>query len=157
MEATYCGAIALPKLSILASYLRILTTKPYRYATYAIGCIVTATAIAGIIASFAMCDTFAGRWDLLKFPGNCRDIVSSWKGMSAPNIVTDAVILFLPLPVVWNFQIQTKQKAALIFIFALGSSLGMVSSIIRLKVAFRMTGLEDETSDTAELVMRAAT
>ncbi|VUC24062.1 unnamed protein product [Clonostachys rosea] len=152
METTYCAAIALPKLSILASYLRIFTTKPYRWATYAIGAIVSATAIAGIIASFSMCDTFAGRWDLLKFPGNCRDIVSYWKGMSVPNIVTDAVMLFLPLPVIWNLQIQTKQKIALIFIFALGS-LGMVSSIIRLKVAFRMTGLEDGTWDTAELVI----
>ncbi|CAH0054997.1 unnamed protein product [Clonostachys solani] len=152
METTYCAAIAFPKLSILASYLRIFTTKPFRIAAYCVAAFVSATAIAGIITSLTICSTFAGRWDTKVFPGNCRNILAYWKGMSVPNIVSDVVMLVLPMPVIWRLHIERRQKVALMFVFLLGS-LGMVASIVRLIVAFRITGLQDGTYDSAVLVI----
>lgn len=55
MEEVYCVAIAFPKLSILASYMRIFRERPYRIACYIAGGIIIAAAAAGIITSLAAC------------------------------------------------------------------------------------------------------
>jgi len=121
IEQLYCAAVAFPKLSILASYLRIFTTRPYRIITYTVAGIVMATAIAGIITSLASCHPFSSRWDLKLFISNCIDAVRYWKGMSVPNIATDVVMLILPMPVVWRLQVSKNQKLALSGIFLMGS------------------------------------
>lgn len=41
--------------------------------------------------------------------------------MSVPNIVTDLIMLLLPMPVIWRLKLPTKQKIALTGVFLLGS------------------------------------
>ena len=40
--------------------------------------------------------------------------------ISIPNIVTDVIILLLPLPVIWKLQLHFKKKIAVSAIFSLG-------------------------------------
>lgn len=121
IEEIYCAAVAIPKLSILASYLRILTAKPYRISTYIIGGIVSANAIAGIITSLASCRPFSARWDINLSTSNCLDAPRFWQGINIPSIATDVMMLLLPLPTIWGLHIDKKQKIALSGVFLLGS------------------------------------
>ena len=121
IEQIYCAAVAFPKLSILASYLRIFVSKPYRIATYVVAGIVSATAIAGIITSFASCRPFSARWDPDLFLTNCFNAARYWQGISVPNVATDLVMLVLPLPVVWDLNVSKSQKLGLSLVFLMGS------------------------------------
>lgn len=49
------------------------------------------------------------------------DVKMFFKGNSIPNIITDVLIIVLPIPYVWSLQLQTPQKVALAGIFALGT------------------------------------
>lgn len=49
------------------------------------------------------------------------DVKMFFKGNSIPNIITDALIIILPIPYVWSLQLQRAQKVALAGIFALGT------------------------------------
>lgn len=113
--------MASPKLSILATYLRIFTRKPHRITCYVLGGIIICAAFAGVVTSLASCRPFSARWNLELFVSNCIDAPRYWQGMSVPNITTDLVMLVLPLPVVWRLQIPKRQKLALTGIFILGS------------------------------------
>jgi hypothetical protein len=44
-----------------------------------------------------------------------------FNGNSIPNIITDALVVILPIPYVWKLQLATPQKLAIVFIFALGA------------------------------------
>lgn len=121
IETVYCAAVAFPKLSILATYLRIFTKGPYRIATHFIGFIVVATAIAGIATSLASCHPFSARWNLFLSLSNCIDSPRYWQAMSVPNIATDLVMLLLPMPVIWHLTLPKRQRLALTGVFLLGS------------------------------------
>ena len=110
-----------PKLSILGFYLRIFTKKPYRITAYVLGGIIIANGIAGVISSLCTCQPFAARWNLSIPNAHCIDTVQYWRWISLANIITDVVMLVLPLPVVWTLQVSTTQKYGLTFIFLTGS------------------------------------
>ncbi|KAF3768156.1 hypothetical protein M406DRAFT_231609, partial [Cryphonectria parasitica EP155] len=150
IEELYCLAVAFPKLSILATYLRIFTERSYRIISYLVGAVIVCAAVAGVITSLASCRPFSARWNLQLYSTNCIDAPRYWQGMSVPNILTDLIMLVLPMPVVWKLQMARKQKLALTVILLLGS-IGIVASIIRLTVTFRTTTLSDGTWVSADI------
>lgn len=124
LEPLYCVCVAFPKLSILAMYLRIFVTRPPRVISYLTGAVITAAAIAGVITSLLSCRPFSARWDMTRFESSCINSLRFWQGMSAPNIATDLVMLFLPMPAIWQLQMPKSQKIALTGVFLLGSLYG---------------------------------
>ena len=50
-----------------------------------------------------------------------RPLGPSWMACSIPNIVTDVVLICLPVPVIWKNQIQRTHKISLTAVFASGS------------------------------------
>jgi hypothetical protein len=122
IEQLYSIAVVFPKLSILASYLRIFLTKPYRVTTYTLAAIIVANGIAGVITSFASCRPFSSRWTQMAYADKyCIDTVAYWRWISFPNIITDLVMLVLPLPVIWSLRLAKKDRLALVAIFCCGS------------------------------------
>lgn len=120
IECISSCAVAFPKLSILASFLRIFTKKAYRVPTYILMVIVSLTAIAGVITSLASCRPFSARWDPDLFITSCIDAPRFWFGLCVPNVATDIVMLILPMPIVWKLNISTKQKVILSGVFLTG-------------------------------------
>lgn len=121
IEQLYCVAVAFPKLSILATYLRIFTERPYRMTCYVLGLVIICAAFAGVLTSLLSCRPFSARWNLQLFVSHCIDAPRYWQGMSVPNIITDLAMLVLPMPVVWRLKMPKRQKMALTGIFLVGS------------------------------------
>ena len=65
------------------------------------------------------CIPFRKLWEPT-IPGGCIDLAKFYYGLQIPNIVTDAVILVMPLRVVWDLQMKRVQKVLLTGIFMLG-------------------------------------
>ena len=66
------------------------------------------------------CTPINYNWDRTQPGGYCVDARIFSIGVSIPNIVTDVIILLLPLPVIWQMQLHFSKKIALSAIFSLG-------------------------------------
>jgi hypothetical protein len=61
-----------------------------------------------------------GFWDK-SVPADCT--VDSYKffyGNSTPNIITDILLMLIPLPAIWSLHLQLRQKISLSVIFLVG-------------------------------------
>ena len=54
--------------------------------------------------------------------GKCISIYELYIGQAIPNVVTDVVILLLPLQPLWKLRIRKFQRVLLIGVFVLGYS-----------------------------------
>lgn len=64
-------------------------------------------------------------------PGGCLNMGRFYYGLQIPNIVTDAMILFMPMHAVWGLPISRAQRLGLSGIFIVGF-LTLVFDIVRL-------------------------
>ncbi|MCJ1389690.1 hypothetical protein MMC18_002547 [Xylographa bjoerkii] len=120
LEWLYLASIALPKISIVALYLRIFTSRTARFTCYLLIFIIVANWISFLFASTFQCSPIAYQWDKTIEGGTCFNIEAAFKASGAPNIATDAVILVLPIPTVWRLKASWIRKAGLMFIFLMG-------------------------------------
>lgn len=118
----YSLAACFPKLVILGLYLRIFAEKRDRISCYILIGILSATCIAVVIVTCIQCTPLAFLWDPESHPdGSCIDMNKFWTWGSFPNIVTDVMMLILPLNCIWKLQLSFKDKVGLVLTFATGS------------------------------------
>lgn len=72
-----------------------------------------------IVISGATCIPFQKLW-MPTIPGGCINLPKLYYGSQIPNIVTDAIILVMPVKVVWNLHVSKTRKYLLLGIFTLG-------------------------------------
>lgn len=139
----YVPAVTLPKLVILAYFLRIFVSKPSRVACYVVATITIIVAFINIPLSIWQCSPPDFAWDPKIAGGHCAiSVQAHLRYGSLPNIVTDVVMIILPLPVVWGLKMSTRNKISLTITF-LVSSIGLIASIVRF-VEFIATGAFDD-------------
>lgn len=117
----YVAAVVFPKLAILAIYLRIFTLAPYRISCYVVALILIANWLGTTIAGFLMCVPLRYLWDKTVVGGHCFNINPLLRWGSLANILTDIVMLLLPLPVIWRLHTSRNIKIGLTITFATGS------------------------------------
>jgi hypothetical protein len=115
------AAVLTPKLAILVLYSQIFTTRPYRLALYVTAGAAIATWAGAAITSLAICQPFAFNWDKSIHGGKCGDVLGFYKGICIPNLVTDFVILVLPMPALLKLKVNIIVKVGLIITFLTGS------------------------------------
>ena len=71
--------------------------------------VVTATAIADIIASGLQCVPLEYMWNK-NIDGSCFDIPIFFRYGTLPNSLTDVLMLILPMGSVWSLQMSTRNK-----------------------------------------------
>ncbi|OCL04356.1 hypothetical protein AOQ84DRAFT_346335 [Glonium stellatum] len=141
----YALAVTFPKMAILGLYLRIFVEKSYRFASFGLIAILTSSCLAVVIVTCTQCTPISFLWDPTGHPeGHCIDIDSFWRWGSFPNVITDLIMLLLPLPCIWKLQLSKKDKIGLAVTFATGS-IGLITSIIRFTTFFETNGQADST------------
>ncbi len=68
------------------------------------------------------CRPVRGFYDF-SVPARCIDSVKFYWAQAVLNIATDAIILVLPLPMVWRLQTTLSRKIAISLLFMLGGLL----------------------------------
>jgi hypothetical protein len=117
----YSPSVALPKLSIICLYLRIFTTKRYRYTAYGVCGVIIANWIANWIATLCICTPVAYNWDKTIPGGHCFNESALITWVSVPNLLLDLAILVMPMPVIWKLNTSRIQKVGLTLTFLTGS------------------------------------
>ncbi|KAL8836141.1 MAG: hypothetical protein Q9170_003034 [Blastenia crenularia] len=140
----YLIAVLFPKLSILATYLRIFISPSYRISCYALAAFLVANWFTFTVACFKMCTPLPYLWDRKIAGGHCFDINQFYRWSAFPNIVTDVAMLVLPLPVVWKLHTSQNIKIGLTIMFTTGS-IGLLTSIMRFAGYFFNNPTSDST------------
>jgi hypothetical protein len=75
-----------------------------------------------LLITATQCIPIAALWDKTILDAKCTQlspVALSWMP-AIGNIVTDVIILVLPLPVVWRLKLPRQQKIGLLAVFCLG-------------------------------------
>ncbi|KAJ6157843.1 hypothetical protein N7470_005435 [Penicillium chermesinum] len=149
------------KLSILVLYRRIFLVQQrwFKVALWANGAYALGLGIASTLLFIFQCHPIDYYWTRYvsfygePIPGGAC-LAHTVQYLGAPQIlstVSDLVILFLPVPIIWNLTIQTARKVALSAVFLLGA-FTVGCGIARIAVIFRVTNETDVTWNNIDTV-----
>lgn len=108
------------KISILLFYQRIFATPKFLLATRLLAVPIIAWGIAVILVQVFACNPIHGYWNTA-VPSKCIDPAAYYVGVAVPNILTDVILLCLPVRMVWRLQLQVGQKIAVSITFLTGA------------------------------------
>ena len=120
-EFVHPAAVALPKMCVVILYLRVFTKRLERNIAWGILGVIAAVWFSLEIAASLQCTPFAFSFDRSIPGGRCFDVFAFAYASSIPNIVTDVVVVFLPIRTVWELKISDGRKIGLMLIFLTGS------------------------------------
>ena len=86
----------------------------------AVATLVVIWATATVVVGLFICTPIRKIWDP-QTPGACLNLVQFYYGIQIPNIITDVVVLVLPIPVILKLPLDKVQKISLCVIFGLGA------------------------------------
>ncbi|KAH6887135.1 hypothetical protein B0T10DRAFT_407061 [Thelonectria olida] len=144
-EIFYTLTLWLTKLSILAFYWRSFGVwRSMRWPIWALAAIVSSWGIALLLVTILQCSPTRAAWarydpdnPLPASEYHCRiDQMQFFYGNAVPTIVTDVMLMLLPLPYVWRLHLPAGGKLALSGIFLVGIFVTVVS-VIRLVLLLR--------------------
>jgi len=130
-QLLYGTAQALAKFSYLFFYLRIFINEGFILAVKIMIGVVIAWWAANILQVFLICRPFNMNWNIFS-KGTCGDRPAAYTAIGAINLITDVVILLLPVPTVWKLKMPVSSKVGICGIFAIGLLICIIS-IIRMQ------------------------
>lgn len=118
----YQPALMATKTSILAFYLTFSSAnRTFRWACWITLFVVNAGGLALTFVTVFQCDPVSAVFKLVTPPdAKCTDILTIYLASISLNIITDLVLLFLPLPVLTGMRLPRKQKIIVIVTFSFG-------------------------------------
>jgi hypothetical protein len=118
-EILYVFNLVWTKISILLMYYRIFRFAYFKKWAYIISTFVVMWVICITFLFVFICVPVQKLW-YPSLPGRCINQVATWIANAISTILTDLVILLLPIPQVWRLQLRLSEKLALTFAFSLG-------------------------------------
>ncbi|KAI6085217.1 hypothetical protein F4821DRAFT_279431 [Hypoxylon rubiginosum] len=146
-QAFYKLTLNLTKASILLLYLRIFLQRWFRITCYVLLGIICSYMVATTAASIWQCTPIQRAWDR-SVDGYCISITGNWYANAGFSIASDIVILALPIEPIFRSSLPTKQKWALVIVFALGIFV-TITSILRMQTLDFSSTSSDPTYDVA--------
>ncbi|KAI0472907.1 hypothetical protein GGR56DRAFT_697722 [Xylariaceae sp. FL0804] len=120
LQLVYSCTSPLSKISILALYYRIFyVSRSFRMAVWGMTALLIGWGISVFVASIFSCNPINGFWDIT-IGAKCFDSSLFFMAITIPNIIFDAITIFLPVREVWSLQMRSDRKWALTGMFVLG-------------------------------------
>ncbi|KAI9162923.1 Satratoxin biosynthesis SC19 cluster protein [Paramyrothecium foliicola] len=144
-QLLYTLALTFVKCSILMFYRRIFVSGKMQKLTWLTIGIVVLWWISHSLAMLFICHPVAFWWDLTIEGGYCLDQVPIYVSLIITNIITDLIIMALPMVTIWELNMKTTEKFALTAAFALGiASVGIaiwrLVTVFQVNIAANATG-----------------
>lgn len=108
------------KVSILLVYKDIFAIKGFRLVVDVVMVKVIMLAVGNIIQCLAICRRFAFQWDKTIKGGVCGNQTLGILLVAFINLLTDLIIVIMPMPLVWKLKMPKQKRLVLIGIFGLG-------------------------------------
>ncbi|KAI2640979.1 hypothetical protein GGS21DRAFT_351828 [Xylaria nigripes] len=141
-EVIYVLAIAFVKFSVLAFYSKTSSVQRLRYLIWGATIVVTGWALSSAMVAIFRCSPIEYVWRP-DIEGFCIDLGVKNRVSGITNILTDAFIMGMAIPLVWSLKLSKQEKWLVTAVFAVGSST-CILSIVRLTFATKI-GTSDGT------------
>ncbi|KAI9852917.1 MAG: hypothetical protein M1838_003711 [Thelocarpon superellum] len=145
----YDVSLQLIKCSILLLYIRIFIVRTFRIISYVLIGFLSAFSLTLVLVDAFGCTPIQKQWEFLE-PGKCVNLDDTYWFASAIFILTDLIILLMPLPMVWRLHMPASQKFGLSLLFGLGIVV-TAATCIRLYYAIHQNPF-DITYSSADVV-----
>ncbi|KAH6870269.1 hypothetical protein BKA58DRAFT_384712 [Alternaria rosae] len=130
----YAPCTALTKVALCIFYSRLSPSVAFQWAVWITLFVCAGSYTAVFFSLIFACKPIAASWDpLLLATATCVNRGAIYIATAVIGIVTDVMLISIPIPTIWGLQMPTKQKIGLTIMFCVGS-ITMVTSIIRLVV-----------------------
>ncbi|KAL0933824.1 Pth11-like integral membrane protein [Colletotrichum truncatum] len=130
----YNSYLWLQKLVLLDVYRRLLLNLRYEKITiWTFSFVFFATYVACQVTTFSECNPFHLYWQVVPDPGSCSKAQLQLVVVGVLNIVTDFMLLVLPIPLVVSLKTPWQRKVQLYALFTLGIFI-IAITIIRLPI-----------------------
>ncbi|MCJ1285840.1 hypothetical protein MMC26_005181 [Xylographa opegraphella] len=131
IQILWATSLVFIKLSLLVFYVRIFNVPLFKLVAKVLMVVVLLWGASVVLCAFLLCRPFAFNWDQTIPGGSCGNQILSYIITGAFNILTDFMVLCLPMPMVWNLHVPRKNKIALFGMFGIGFTICIIS-IVRL-------------------------
>ncbi|EPS45369.1 hypothetical protein H072_623 [Dactylellina haptotyla CBS 200.50] len=131
-QLTFTWAVSLTKVSILLFYFRFCTTRSFKVSIWITLVFIVAWTITWTFLIIFQCVPVSAYWRLPRSGDKCITLQNELHLLhGSTNLITDVLVLLLPIPTVWRLQMPTRQKITLVGVFTLGI-VAPLSAILRL-------------------------
>ncbi|PYI11056.1 hypothetical protein BO78DRAFT_403607 [Aspergillus sclerotiicarbonarius CBS 121057] len=157
-EVGYCSAIIPIKLSISWMLIRVAEgRKLYLYVQYVVIVVFVVMNIIALIFILINCIPIDAAWnsESLANGGHCQPsyvLADVYYACTAVNILTDWVTAIMPVPLLWNVQLNRNTKISIVGLMGLGIFASM-SACVRLKYTVNLTNQTDYLYGVANVVI----
>lgn len=119
-QPLYIVALLFAKVSAILFYFRVFNVAPwFRWSAYVTMFLTIGWAISLLCVALFQCRPIHKAWDQ-EVPGTCIDPFAGYTANAVPNVVTDILILLLPMPILWKLKTGWKRRVGFAFVFFLG-------------------------------------
>lgn len=118
-------AVTVIRSSIIFLYIHLFPKRLYQTICYGVLALNIAFLIGTILADCLICQPLSFRWDFTVRGGSCGDEASLNFFIAVFNLIEDAIVVVLPMPIVWRLQMATGRKVGLSCIFGMGIAYGL--------------------------------
>ncbi|KAM0268244.1 hypothetical protein ACHAQH_010021 [Verticillium albo-atrum] len=143
-QTPYKVTVCLNKVAAILLYLRIFVTQSFRTAAFIVMGIIVAWSIGGVGATIWQCVPIQGAWNKT-IEAKCIDSNKFWIAYAVMNILTDVMVLVLPIPSIMALQLGKRDKLLLCGIFMLGGFVTITSILRTTSVQNSLKNKEDIT------------
>ncbi|KAF8846925.1 hypothetical protein BDZ45DRAFT_682215 [Acephala macrosclerotiorum] len=144
----YNISLSATKISIILQYMRVFVGRRIQLVCWIVLGIVIAYFIQAILTAIWTCVPISAFWNLSE-EGNCINKKFLWFFNAAFNILTDLIIITLPMPALSTLRLPLRQKIGLMGVFALGGFVCLVS-VLRLHALYIVSISTDITYDNVD-------
>lgn len=155
VQITFIFAYVFPKLSILFLYRRIFPSRTMHIMVWCLIGFMIVDGIAFLFPAIFLCNPPHKFWAEGKVaPGTCINNVAYNRAIPPPNILTDLIMLIMPIPTVIKLKAPVARRVGVLITFLTGS-VGLVASIVRWAYFLRFSIKSSSVEITATLDMLA--
>lgn len=148
-DVLFGACVLTTKLSVLFFYRRVFTSRTMRIATFVTLILVVLWGIGNLLQTFLVCHIIDGTWHATN-PNFCPDLQASFISIGLFNLITNTIIMLVPLYTVWTLQkvrISTRLGLSAVFLLNL-----MVTVVSVTRIAL-MIGVQDLNEVLSSMVI----
>ncbi|KAH6614189.1 hypothetical protein C7974DRAFT_444198 [Boeremia exigua] len=143
----YSPALAFAKLSFLCFYLNLNPATGFRTAVYITSLVVIGSCVGVVVSLLAACNPFKRNIDVTVKEGQCLNKAALYIATGALNMITDIMVIILPIPMVMGLQTSKSRKVMLVLLFSVGL-ITCITSAVRVALLPPMLTSKDSSWDT---------
>ncbi len=121
IEIVWNAATVSIRISMLLFYIRIFVVRRFRTICWIFIALNLMTLISVIFASCLICQPILYGFDKTIPGGHCGNLAQFELFTGIMSLVSDSVIVILPMPMIWRLQMHTKNKVGISIVFGMGT------------------------------------